>query len=254
MSSTLIAHNGTMKCSMDDLKALPDPQPLGRCHRPMRHDHFVEELTAALAAQDYQVKRSEFSIGAKGAKLFGVMDLFTDRSSVLDPLHRVEGVGMAVGLRHSNDKSLGYRIVCGGRIMVCDNLAMQGETNILSCKHTANVVIKERLVESVQHLIESYGVLDENLVRLSNSDIVDDHAKKILYDAFLQDDVMALKYLRDVGEWYFNPPDEATDCQPRTLWGLHNAFTRTIKSMESVAAQYQASNAVGRYFGLSLQA
>lgn len=232
--------------TLEELRHLPNPQPLGRCHKPVRHDYFIDCLSTELARKGYEVTRQQFAVGSKGARLFGALDL-SRGSSLLSTI----GVGMAVGFRHANDKSMGYRMVAGARVFVCDNMALQGERRVLSCKHTRNIQIEKELVRSVDELIESYNVLDKNLVRLSEQKLVDSEAKTMLYDAFLKEGVMALKYLREVNEWYFNPPDNATDCHPRTLWGLHNACTRTIKGMESVALQYQSSNAVGEYFKLS---
>jgi len=39
-------------------------------------------------------------------------------------------------------------------------------------------------------------------------------------------------------------------CQPRTHWGLHNAFTRTVKELTSPSRRFEASTCIGQVFGL----
>ncbi len=39
------------------------------------------------------------------------------------------------------------------------------------------------------------------------------------------------------------------DCQPRTAWGLHNAFTWAIREM-ALAPAFAATTKLGRFFGL----
>jgi hypothetical protein len=41
-----------------------------------------------------------------------------------------------------------------------------------------------------------------------------------------------------------------TDCQPRTAWGLHNAFTRAMKDLVPTSA-FNRSVALGRAFGMT---
>ena len=40
------------------------------------------------------------------------------------------------------------------------------------------------------------------------------------------------------------------DCQPRTEWGLHNAFTRAMRDLTPLR-QFGATQGLGRAFGLS---
>jgi hypothetical protein len=40
-----------------------------------------------------------------------------------------------------------------------------------------------------------------------------------------------------------------TDVAPRTVWGLHNAFTRAIRQMAPAPA-FQATTRLGKFFGL----
>ena len=70
-----------------------------------------------------------------------------------------------------------------------------------------------------------------------------------MYDAFVQHGVLPMRYLAKVGSWYFDPPTDAEDCLPRNAWGLHNAFTRTVKELSSPARRFEASTCIGQVFG-----
>ena len=244
--STLLNSKGSTRVTQAELAQLPDPQPLGRYHRPVRHDYFVAQLISSLADRGYQVSQAQYAIGKQGSRLFGTLDLASTYT-----LSGVGGVGLAVGFRHANDQSMGYRMVAGARVFVCDNMALSGETALLSCRHTLHTDISMRIMDSVDHLVESYATLDRNLARLQTHSLEQDAAKVLIYDAFMREQVMAPQYLDRVHEWYFNAKEDAPDCAPRTLWGLNNAFTRVVKEMPSPSLAYAVGCKVGQYFGLN---
>lgn len=37
--------------------------------------------------------------------------------------------------------------------------------------------------------------------------------------------ILPVRFFRSTCDAYFRPPDGRSDVQPRSLWGLHNAFT-----------------------------
>ncbi len=78
--------------------------------------------------------------------------------------------------------------------------------------------------------------------------MTDTRAKEVIYDAVAQD-VVPARLLPKIHGFYFRPTDERPDCQPRTLWGLHNAFTRALQELKEARA-WKASSDLGRLFGL----
>jgi hypothetical protein len=48
---------------------------------------------------------------------------------------------------------------------------------------------------------------------------------------------------------YFRPEAGWTDCQPRSLWAVHNACTRVARVLP-INVKLQASTRLGRLFGL----
>jgi|GEM_PF-3912963 len=53
----LLTHCGAQHVSMADLATLPDPAPMGRFHKPVRHDEFVAALLQRLTAAGYRTER-----------------------------------------------------------------------------------------------------------------------------------------------------------------------------------------------------
>ena len=79
----------------------------------------------------------------------------------------------------------------------------------------------------------------------------DDQAKVQIVDAFRQE-ILPVRYFKAVAESYFTPEPDMTDVMPRTLWGLHNAFTRCIRQMAPAPA-FEATTELGKFFGLRAQ-
>ena len=58
--------------------------------------------------------------------------------------------------------------------------------------------------------------------------MTDARAKELIYDAVAAD-VVPARLLRPVHSYYFDRADDRPDCAPRSLWGLHNSFTRAVQ-------------------------
>ena len=62
--------------------------------------------------------------------------------------------------------------------------------------------------------------------------------------------IVPIRLFDDVSRSYFHPSHDQPDCQPRTEWGLHNAFTRAMRDLTPLR-QFGATQGLGRAFGLS---
>ena len=61
--------------------------------------------------------------------------------------------------------------------------------------------------------------------------------------------ILPLRFFDDVDRAYFRPEATWTDCQPRTLWAVHNACTRVARALP-LNVKLQATTRLGRLFGL----
>ena len=252
MSANLSFYCGSRAVALAELSALPAPEPLGPLHRPVPHHELVEVLKEELGSAGYEVTREEYAIQHQGLKLFGVMDLvpMLGVSSILSNGDK----GLGLGFRHGNDQSMSLNLVAGCRVFVCDNLTLSGDMIVLKRKHTRGLSLRDEVKAGIERLLVEYSALEQGILRLKGRGISDQEAKAFIYDAFVNHGVLPMRYLPKVGYWYFEPSVEAEDCQPRTHWGLHNAFTRTVKELTSPARRFEASTRMGQVFGLRSQA
>lgn len=218
---------------------MKDPEKLGRIHTPVRHDIFVDGLREAIAMAGLKIQREEFAIMRGGAKLFGVMDFSSDDKHI----------GACLGFRHGNDRSMRLKLVAGLRVFVCDNMALSGDQVLMNYLHTNTFDPKAECIAAVSGYLEARHQLTSQVDRMRDAKLSDGRAKELIYDAIVQQDVLPLRLLPSVDKWYFSK-EAAEDVKPRTVWGLHNAFTRTIKELPTLNQQMAASGATTKALAL----
>ncbi|MBI4716089.1 MAG: hypothetical protein HY760_09180 [Nitrospirae bacterium] len=252
MDAILSSHCGSRLIRPAELEQLPAPLPLGPHHRPVPHHELVGILKEELEEAGYQVAREEYAVQNQGLKLFGVMDLVPapGTSSALSNGDK----GLGLGFRHGNDQSMSLRLVAGARVFVRDNLVLSGDMIVMRRKHTTGLSLKDEIRAGVERLTQKYAALEQGILRLKERGLSDPEAKTIIYDAFVREGVLPMRFLPQVGTWYFEPPAEAEDCRSRSAWGLHNAFTRTVKELSSPARRFEATTRIGKVFGLRSRA
>jgi hypothetical protein len=96
--SALIAHVDSTYRSRAELALIPTPEGT-KTWRPVGHYALVDSVTAELERRDITIVRERFAVSHNDARLFGVMDLRVNGFNRPD-------VGMALGLRGANDKTM----------------------------------------------------------------------------------------------------------------------------------------------------
>jgi hypothetical protein len=93
-----------------------------------------------------------------------------------------------------------------------------------------------------------FAAVEARFERWGNAPLRDPEAKVLIYDA-LHQGVIPHRLRPDVHEAYFRAADLGyVDCAPRSVLGLHNAFTRSFKALNPAPA-YTANVALTRLFG-----
>lgn len=246
MESTLIAHNPRFESklvTLEQLERLPEPEPLGLRHKPVAHARLVEGILAEVERRDLVPVRTQYALGAKGHALFGVMDL-----RAKDALE-VKERGIAFGFRSSTNSALAIKAVAGTRVFVCDNLALSGDMIAFLRKSTIGLDLKDAIAGGFDKFTADVKVMDLKIAELGATEISDGEAKQRIFDVF-NAGVMPVRLFDDVARFYFEPTEEMTDVKPRTLWGLHNAFTRAARDL-GAARLFQATVQLGRMFGMT---
>lgn len=245
-TSTLAIHNNSKFDSFlttrDALRNLPEPMPQGPMHRPIAHIKLIDSIVAEAERRDMRVLRDQLALGSKGAVLFGVMDLVAKGAAA-----GAEST-MSLGFRAGNNRQVALKMVAGERVFVCDNLAMSGDTFALKAMHTTGLDLRAALARGFDRFLQHVEGLRLQIGRLKASPLNDFEARALAFEAFAAG-VVPSRLLDDVDRFYFRPTEDMTDCQPRSLWGLHNAFTRAMHDLTPIR-KYGATIALGQLFGV----
>lgn len=249
-NSTLIAHSGKMKSrrvSFEDLAAMPSPASMGIRHNPVPHVKLVEGILEEIADRGFIPTKQQYAVSGNSHALFGVIDLAPVGTSgmVADSTQQ----GLSIGFRNSVNQSLGIKAVAGTRVFVCDNLALSGDLIALSRKNTTKLDLAAELKIGFDKFCQQAEVMAKQVQELTGHALSNDEAKIVIFDAFAAK-FLPVRLMDDVADFYFKASAETPDCQPRTMWGLHNSFTRALKALSPVAA-FEANLSLGKQFGLT---
>lgn len=234
--TTLMAHAGAQKLTRQELALVPCPESTDT-FKPFPHIELINQLTEALARRQLSILREEYAVTNDGMRMFGIAELTTSANDFR----------FAIGIRNANNKSMALGLVAGMRIMVCDNMAFVGEFQAILAKHTKNLAadLVDKLSIGVDRIQRNFAPLNLAVDRWKASQLSDDQAKAIIYDAFIGDRLDAPKHIaRVVGEHYFEPKYQ--EFEPRTVWSLQNAFTSSFKELEPYQ-QFRATASLGKF-------
>lgn len=228
----LIAHCGTHKISRDDLALIQAPAAT-RTHQPVAHIDVVKAVIETLGFRKIAVVRDEYAVDKTGMKMFGVLDLEEE----------FFGCRFSIGLRNANDKSMRLALTIGYRVFVCDNLAFRGDFTPVLAKHSASMNLIDVVSVGVDKMQRNFAPLKAQVELWQRTDIDDNAAKLVIYNAFIQGDLKASsRLLPDVHRLYF----EDDRFPAGTFWRLSNAFTSAFKALKPVQ-QFQATARLGGF-------
>ncbi len=241
--STLIAHRDSEKVSREQLAVIVPPSST-RYWKPVAHIELVNTLGDELESRQLVIAREDFAVSTNGSKLFGTFDL-ADQCLV-------NGVGVALGFRHSNDKRIAIQIVGGGRVFVCDNMALSGDVTLLRQKHTWGYSLKSMIQRGLDIWQNKRLSMVNSIERMQNTPLADETARALLAKS-LYEGVTTFQTFKLAYDLYFtravNQPDAFADCAPRSAWGLHNAYTRALKESTPNSA-FSTNIELGKLFKL----
>lgn len=239
---SLLMHTpGSHRVSLDTLRSFPDPVALGPRHKPIPHHVLVDELQDQVTGRGWMVRKRDLGVARKGHALFGVMDLLGPETN--------DDTGTTLGFRSSTNSAFAIRGVAGARVFVCDNLCFSGDEFVMRHKLTTLLNLPALVSGALDKFTLQNVRLQDDISTLRQLSLSDTRAKVRIFEAF-DAGTLPLHLFDDVSRHYFRPTDAEPDCQPRTAWGLHNAFTRSIKHLRP-QAQFNATLNLGRQFNLA---
>jgi hypothetical protein len=238
MIGTLVAHSGAVKATRKELESIESPAAT-RSWKPVRHAELVSVIRDQLESRGLGIREEAYAVQRDGALLFGVLDLAWRQNGEF---------AAALGLRTANDKTMSIQIAVGFRVFVCDNLVFSGDLIALRRKHTAKLDLPREIAGAIDRYQEGALSLEHGITAMKETAISEREAKARIFDVF-EKAILPIRYFRPTADLYFDPPDNAPDVQPRSLWGLHNALTRQVRRMPPASA-FQATVRLGKFFGL----
>ncbi|HWB12366.1 MAG TPA: hypothetical protein VG826_24285 [Pirellulales bacterium] len=215
--------------SLEELVQAPTP-PATATWFPVPHHQVFRSVVDTLEGAGFGIQQTKLSLARDGARFFGTLDLTTPVS---------DGIGLAVGVRNSTDKSFPIGFCCGTRVFVCDNLSFTSEV-VVSKKHTRFGA--ERYAEGISNAVSGLHQYKEAaghwINRMQRWELSDDAANSYLLQAF-EHGVIGIRLLPLVLREWRNPRLE--DYQPRTGWSLWNCFTDVIGRTRQKASPAEAA-------------
>lgn len=241
----LSAHAGARTITMERLRMIPEPRPMGGQHKPVAHatlldtleERIGEVLGCKVAKMDLAVGKGGY--GKKDAALFATLVLAKQG---------VPGTAFAIGVRQSNDRSMAVQMVAGMNVFVCDNMAFMGDTTFLREKHLKGLDLVAEIDGGLGQLKPRFKALSDGVKRLQSKKITNGDAAEFMLDAVVGHGVMPLRMLPAVMKEWEDPSHR--EFEPRTMWSLHNAFTEVLKAVP-VTVRERRCQELGRLMGLA---
>lgn len=229
--------------SLPQLRELKQEKTFGQRHEYIPHYALVETLNAQCAEHGLTVHDQQLGLSRHDQIIVGTM--------------RVQGAGTVehpdmqslIGFRNSTAQHTSIKMIIGLQVMVCTNMCMSGNGEYaVSRKNTSGINLPYVLGRGIDRFLKGTETHMADVERMQNHPLTTQQAKAHLFDLFNQS-VLPKALFQQTGRNYLTDGLWHEDCAPRSLWGLNNACTRSIKSgIKLPASRYDAGQKVGRFF------
>jgi hypothetical protein len=257
MQGLMLDTPGSHLATREQLRALPPPPSMGTRHRPIPHYELVDALIEGAEGQGWNVEGSQLGVASHGATLFGTMQLRRPvpwKPVILDEDGKAtfqadtRETGTTLGFRSSVNETIAPEGVAGEHVFVCSNMCFSGDVFAFKHKSTTGLNLPRMIADGLERFAAQSEQLQHGIARLKNTDLTGTEAKARIFDLF-NADVLPSRLLQPIARHYFKPAASEPDCQPRNLWGLNNACTRSIQVL-SPGAAFEAAHRIGHHFKL----
>lgn len=223
-----LMHRGASGITRDELAHIDAP-PATETWFPLKHSAVLDHTCDTLESAGFGIDSMCLSVAKDNARFFGTLRL----TSRITP-----EVGLAVGIRNSNDQSFPIGFCVGESVFVCDNLSFHSQI-VISRKHTrfGETRFREAMSRAVLGLHQYQRSAADRIAALMHWELSDDQANSLILQSFEQD-IIGARLLPLVIEAWRRPPID--DFKPRNGWSLLNAYTGVLKDRQQRLPQEAA--------------
>jgi len=217
----MLLHCGAQVVDRQDLFEVATPHGTDTWY-PLPHRSLVTEVENQLQAAGFQLRGETHALTHDGSRYFGVIQVSLPSRSEKD-------FGWVVGLRNSHDKSMPAGLVAGTKVLVCDNLAFNGEVK-LSRKHTRFAMrdLKQLTARAVGKLGDKFSDFDRRVTAYKKMYLPDRSAHDMIVRSVDCRAITPSQVPAVLEEWR-KPSHE--EFLPRNAWSLFNSYTELFKSL-----------------------
>lgn len=218
--SLLYSNQTDMKIERDQLDYLPEPEKMGRFHRPYPFAEYIDDIHAALRVNNIVVSDEEYVIQKDAQRLFGMMVIESE----------ARDFQLTLGVRGSHDQSIPRGIALGSNVLVCSNLCFSGELFTGKAKQTVHN--GDRILDMIDAAVRTIPVAaykqQQQFDAMKAADFMHPgDADSIMIEAFKRGALSGAQLGVAIKE--YDKPSYAEHGHAGDMWRLFNAFTQAIK-------------------------
>lgn len=218
---------GTSPISATELAKIAVPERKGIVSdrwMGVKHSELINQLVKTCEASKVKIKETKLAVSSDKHDLFAdfQVDVPAEMKRYVPP-----GLGISMGLVHSNMGRYSMRLLVGAKVFVCSNglVTMSGEL-VLQRKHTTGLVINELLAEGVEKWKNRLKEVPAFVQQLQARKIKEPEAEHIILESARVGAIPWSEVGKVDAEWRKPSHKEFKD---RTAWSLYNSFTELLK-------------------------
>lgn len=217
----LMYNNKTdIKITRDQMDYLPEPERMGRFHKPYAFAEYLDDISDALDDHNILVTDEEYVIQKDQQRLFGMMAISTP----------AEDWSLVLGVRGSHDQSIPRGIALGTSVLVCSNLCFSGELFTGKAKQTINNSdrILQLINDGIASIDTAYDRQEQQFATMKHYKwLTKEKVDHIMVEAFRRGALSGSQMAVAIKE--YEKPSYAEHAEQGDTWKLFNAFTQAIK-------------------------
>jgi len=224
MSSNVILTK-SVEITINDLKKLPKPTAIGRFHKPIPPHEVIEMVQKSIKGEGHDIVQRRIAINPKHTRVMATFD-------IANPNSKDKNKNWSAGIMTSTDRTSALKMAGGSRILVCDNLMVMGDLITSRRKHTSGIDLEGEVKRMMDEVYMSCRSADKR-ANLEEAVKIEEEGEffSIIGDA-LVNKLLPADHVREAAQmWLAN---ELEDVKSRSLWGIHNAFTRQIQKLNPI--------------------